>query len=458
MKRAALKPILIGVLLSCSSALPAQQDREPAEPMKLFVDFARFRGTGERLYVELYYSFSQRCLTYRMQEGRMEAGIDLSINVARRDSLVFQDRWRVPHYLEDTTATGMSMSLVSISAVELPDGDYTATVIGKDYNNPDRADTVRLIIPIRKLGQEQVILSDIELSSRILEGSPDSPFYKNTLEVVPNAQGIFGEQQVCYLYAEIYNLQAGQPEMPYSVRTVVLDAARREVHSKTKPRNRTSESGVVVDQIVVGRMYTGTYTVGIMVIDSTDKILTSSGKKIFVYNPQLGIDSTLAVARPTGLASVYSAMSEAELDEEFSQARYEAQNQDKTQYEGLTEVDAKRAFLIEFWARRPPGLRDEYMARVIYANRYYRVLGRPGYRTDRGRVHIVYGPPSDFERHPNEPESRPYEIWTYEEIQGGVIFVFVQRVANGEFELVHSTHRNEIQDDQWYQKFAQTAY
>ena len=457
-RRYLMQWILLALSVGPLSGSAASQERIPEDPMKLFVDFARFRGSDQSLYVEFYYSFSQRSLTYVMDNGGLSGGVDLTIRIMQGDSSVFTDRWLVPHTIQDTSATSDPLNLVAISAVELKEGDYVASVIGRDRNNPDRSDTVRLGVPIRTLDSARVIMSDIELANRIIEGSPESPFYKNTLEIIPNAQGIFGDQQVCYLYAELYNLQTDPSDAEYRVKTVVLDAARREVMSRTRPRKRTAESGIVVEQLVVGRMYTGTYMVGVMVTDSTDSILTSSSKKFFVYNPLMGVDSTIAQRGSTGLESIYGAMSEAELDEEFSEVRYEAQSQDKTRYEALTGPEAKRAFLIEFWRKRPPGLRDEYMQRVAFANQHYRVLGRPGYRTDRGRIHIVYGPPNDYERHPNEPESRPYEIWTYEAIQGGVIFVFVQRVANGEYELVHSTHRNELQDDQWFSKYASTAY
>jgi hypothetical protein len=76
-------------------------------------------------------------------------------------------------------------------------------------------------------------------------------------------------------------------------------------------------------------------------------------------------------------------------------------------------------------------------------------MGREGYRSDRGRVYIVYGAPDDVERHPNEVDSKPYEIWSFHNIQGGVIFVFVQRNQGGDYDLVHSTHRNELHDENW---------
>jgi hypothetical protein len=76
-------------------------------------------------------------------------------------------------------------------------------------------------------------------------------------------------------------------------------------------------------------------------------------------------------------------------------------------------------------------------------------MRREGYRSDRGRVHIMYGVPDDVERHPNETDMRPYEVWSYHAIQGGVVFVFVQRSTGGDYELLHSTHRNELHNENW---------
>jgi GWxTD domain-containing protein len=184
-------------------------------------------------------------------------------------------------------------------------------------------------------------------------------------------------------------------------------------------------------------------------MDTTQKTLISTGKKFFVYNPTLGVDSTLLTAAANLPLQAYVGMGEQDLDREFDESRYAALDAEKSQYEELEGADAKRNFLTEFWRRRPAGLRETYMARVEYANRAFGIMGRKGYRTDRGRVHIVYGPPDDIERHPSETETRPYEIWSYNNIQGGVVFVFVLRNSGGDHELVHSTHRNELRDDNW---------
>jgi GWxTD domain-containing protein len=184
-------------------------------------------------------------------------------------------------------------------------------------------------------------------------------------------------------------------------------------------------------------------------LDTARNLLSTTGKKLYVYNPTLGVDSTLLSGAADAAGQEYASLEEPDMDKEFEWARYTASEQEKDQYGQLNGAEPKRKFLSQFWHRRPLGFKEEYLKRVAYANSTLRILGRDGFKTDRGRVFIVYGPPDDYERHPNDSESRPYEIWSYNSIQGGVIFVFVLRQSGGDYELVHSTHRNELHDEDW---------
>ena len=452
------KMIALLLMLGIPLGLATSQIMVPSDSLHLFVDFARFRGDSSNTYVELYYSFSQRSLTYREDSTGFHAGVDLTLLVRRGDSVVYADRWLVPHLRKSFEESADEMNLVAISALQLPEGQYRATILGHDFNNSARTDTVVVSIPIRVVDTTRVVLSDLELASSIAQSEGGGPFYKNTLEVIPNPRRIFGASQVCFVYAEAYNLLGGEIQGAYSIRTSVRDGAGREIITRERQRRRAAESSIVIDQIAVGQLRTGSYNLGISLLDSTKVVLTSSANKFFVYNPQLGVDTSLASGIAPGSTNLYSGMSEEELDREFSWVRYDATEEEKRQYEAITGAASKSGFLLEFWRRRPLGLREEYLRRVAYANANYRVMGREGYRTDRGRVHIVYGPPDDLERHPNEPETRPYEIWSYNSIQGGVVFVFVQRISSGEYELVHSTHRNELRDDLWRQRYAETVH
>jgi len=120
-------------------------------------------------------------------------------------------------------------------------------------------------------------------------------------------------------------------------------------------------------------------------------------------------------------------MSEEELDDLFEKSKYIALESEKEQYELLTGEIGKRDFVFNFWEARntdPAQGKNQnyldYVARVSESNKRYTAMGKTGWKTDRGRVFIMYGEPSEIERYPNQPETRPYEIWNYHDIEGGV--------------------------------------
>ena len=442
--------VLAGIAPAIGQTIP------PAEALRLYVDFARFRGDEKNMFVEVYYSVPQSSITYKSAEGGFKGGIVITLVVLKRDSMVYGDKWAVPHTIKDSNAVRSGMNLVGLTNVGVPEGEYVLKMLGQDENNPSRKDSVSLRLPVRMVGEDVMAISDLELASSIKQqGSKTSPFYKNTLEVVPAPEGLFGEDQRCFLYAEAYNLLAGGGHSEYFVKTVVLDAVGRELVSRELAKKRTAESSVIVDNVTIDQLKSGTYSLVVGLLDSSKKVICSTGKKFFVFNKKLGVDSSLVAGSRSGSLGEYAGVSEADLDREFDWARYEANDAEKTQFKGLHTSDAKRKFLADFWQRRPLGFKEEYLKRVAYANSKFGIMGRRGFLTDRGRVYIVYGPPDDNDRHPNESELRPYEVWTYNDIQGGVIFAFVQRSSTGDYELVHSTHRNELHDDNWMQ-YAQT--
>ena len=81
-------------------------------------------------------------------------------------------------------------------------------------------------------------------------------------------------------------------------------------------------------------------------------------------------------------------------------------------------------------------------------------LDKEGWQTDRGRVYMIYGEPSEIERFPNETNTKPYEIWHYNEIEGGVVFIFGDITGFNDYQLLHSTKRGEIRDDYWMRRIA----
>jgi GWxTD domain-containing protein len=120
------------------------------------------------------------------------------------------------------------------------------------------------------------------------------------------------------------------------------------------------------------------------------------------------------------------------------QVKYIASTEENRRLRGASLEDREQLFR-EFWKRRDPTpstpqneLMDEYYYRIQYSDDRYSTH-RPGWETDRGRIFILYGEPSDIERHPFESGSRPYEIWYYHNLNRR--FVFVDHTGFGDYTL-----------------------
>ena len=117
------------------------------------------------------------------------------------------------------------------------------------------------------------------------------------------------------------------------------------------------------------------------------------------------------------------------------------------------QSDAERDHFIEqFWLRRDPTpgtplneFKVEHYRRIAYANeRFGTSSGLPGWKTDRGRIYISFGPPDELDSHPNGGPFHgdnllyPYETWLYRYIEGignDVSMDFIDPTRNGEYHM-----------------------
>ena len=90
-------------------------------------------------------------------------------------------------------------------------------------------------------------------------------------------------------------------------------------------------------------------------------------------------------------------------------------------FERLPTPEQKLAFTERFWDIRDPTpgtqineYRREHMQRWATANQRFSA-GRAGWRTDRGRVYIIMGPPNNLQRNPmgRDGSERASEVWSY---------------------------------------------
>lgn len=132
-------------------------------------------------------------------------------------------------------------------------------------------------------------------------------------------------------------------------------------------------------------------------------------------------------------------------------------DEERTAFKKLGTDDEREAFIENFWERRNPNpgspeneFKEEYYRRIAYSNEHY-ASGIPGWKTDRGRIYIMYGPPDEIDSHPSggqyerpmsegggETSTYPFEDWRYRYIDGignNIILEFVDTTMTGEYHL-----------------------
>ncbi len=132
-------------------------------------------------------------------------------------------------------------------------------------------------------------------------------------------------------------------------------------------------------------------------------------------------------------------------------------DEERTAFKRLSTDDEREQFIEGFWLRRDPSpdsseneFKEEHYRRIAYSNERY-ASGIPGWKSDRGRIYIMYGPPDENESHPSggtyerpfeegggTTSTYPFEKWRYRYVEGigtDIIIEFVDPTMTGEYRM-----------------------
>ncbi|MGH9578813.1 MAG: GWxTD domain-containing protein, partial [Terriglobales bacterium] len=142
------------------------------------------------------------------------------------------------------------------------------------------------------------------------------------------------------------------------------------------------------------------------------------------------------------------------LDEDV---RWIIMDEEMSAFKQLSNDEERDQFIEQFWLRRDPTpdtveneYKEEHYRRLAYANEHFQA-GRAGFRTDRGRIYVMFGPPDEIDSHPSggnyqRPQEEgggststfPFEIWRYrylEDIGQEIMIEFVDTCMCGDYHL-----------------------
>ncbi len=181
--------------------------------------------------------------------------------------------------------------------------------------------------------------------------------------------------------------------------------------------------------------------------DKTDKSAQQDGQQDPLKRQRKKDDQNAAKEK---LGGVYKKW----LDEDV---RWIITDEELSAFKKLSNNAERDTFIEGFWQRRDPTpdtaeneYKEEHYRRIAYANEHF-AAGMPGWRTDRGRIYIMYGPPTSIDSHPmggpyqrpteeggGQTETFPFEVWRYRYLEGigqEIEIEFVDDCGCGAYEM-----------------------
>jgi GWxTD domain-containing protein len=431
-------------------------------------DYACFKYTGNVnfAYTEIYYSLLRNQLSFQPEEDGYSALVNMFIEIqSDSGTVVDSSDWNIANWIKSISEAEVPNYMINDAIkAQLAAGKYTVTLRASDVKS-GKMGLTKFEINVPHFDSTALCASQIELIYKI--ASPDGGhFDKAGKKLIPNTRGVYSHDDgVVYFYAEAYNLKDNHDE--YSVTAKVLDGngiLYKELPPMTQKVLANSE--VILNGLNIAGIKPGVYRLQ-LVINAGDQ--TTTTEKAFEVTPG---QKEWELARQTQELADFPESENITTEEEAKKFRNEimfiANSDELKQYDALP-LEAKSRFAEAFWKRRDPTpdtpineYKIEHYDRFRYANEAFSTFrgagaAENGWRSDRGRVYIVYGPPDDIENHPSSLEELPWAQWFYNDVQGGVYFIFLDESGYGNMRLIHSTAQSEIRDYNWQYRISPSS-
>ncbi len=407
--------VLFSVAHSFAQVEVAETQKEQ-ENEGFYVDAISFAGqdrSSSRLDVFLQTTYEN--LTFIKVHENYEASFEVTISIYDTDTkLVREKNWResIKARSFDESVSTTAYSLLQRS-FDLAPGKYFITVMLQDEESHVMRRIVRQMT-IPKYDTSTLSLSDIMLVSRITytgEKRSISPLVSANVGTLTEPFHVFFESYsdsaIAQGFVSVIVQDSKKNESVRTDTTIAIPSGRNPIFLPVDAR--------ILD--------VGDYVVYVLVKSAKgekENVLASTSRKF--------------VVRWSGLPRTVKNFETA-----VEQLAYIAEK-DEMEYinEGSTSEE-KQHRLAEFWKKKDPNPNtarnekmEEYYSRVEYANKNFSHYIE-GWRTDMGMVFIIFGSPSNVDRHPFDMESKPYEIWTYYELNHS--FTFVDESGFGDYHL-----------------------
>jgi GWxTD domain-containing protein len=418
------------------------------------VDYAIFKGNEEISVVEVYLMIPRNLFKFVPDQVNYCSNALIRVALAQNDTVADIQEYQITDRVTDTLQVTGTQKIPEIATLQVKPGEYNMIVIVADLNSRQQYRFDKQI-RVPNFSGNKLTCSDMQVSSQIAKTTEQNKFSKYFgYDIIPNASRIFVDNQnQLYAFLEVYNLKFDPAKTSnYKVKYSIVNLNGKEmITTNWRTKKKPGESAVEINNLNIADLSNGLYDLKAEIEDESTQQTVSLVKRFYIQRSSAQTNPAALNAETLQLEG----KSEKELDEMFGPLRYLSTETEIKRYR-KSDLEGKKQIILHFWDKRDsnpktPENEDRiaYEERLQYVNIQFGTGRNAGWKTDFGRVYLIYGIPSEIERFPSALENKPYQIWHYNEVEGGVKFYFVDKSGFGTYELVHSTARNELQDVDW---------
>ncbi len=414
--------VLAGMILSASGSLVAQVEmsgQSSDDRGNFAVDAIAFAGTGNESRLDVYIQVGYDGLTFVKEGDQYNASYELTLSFSdSAGNQVTEKTWT-----EEIKGVTFDQSIAtsafrtSQQVFQVRPGQYRVVVSMRDQESKAlRRIEARVAVTDFSIGN--FAISDIFLLARVSQKG-------DVRSIQPNVGPNVGElSDPFHFYIELYN------RIPVDsvriVSTIINEKKEKALETDTLFALRPGKNEKIL-QIHQGALPLGDY-----------RLYLRAYPVSRVGTPDTGF--LASTNRPLAIRWRGMPKSLNDLDLAIEQLRYIAKDDELSAMKEAKTYEEKQKLFLDFWKKRDPNPNtprnekmEEYYQRVEYANKHFGHY-QPGWRTDMGMIYLIFGPPSNVERHPFEIDSKPYEVWTYYDISYS--FVFLDDTGFGDYRLI----------------------
>jgi GWxTD domain-containing protein len=384
------------------------------ENPKFYVDILDyFSGNPDSTLVSVFIEVPYYRVQFFKNSDKFVSEYNISVSIfdEENEHLITENNWDekiiANEFAESTSKLNYNLSLKNFMLVP----DKYSVRVSLDDKNSGNTYVVSKQIEVRKFSTD-LDISDIMIIAKKTNINGDN-------KIVPNvSRNVVSKKTGIPIFFEINSNYKGNFKIIYSINARSGSKTFKDTVSMKLEKGKNQVNYVLEDN----SLNLGTYTLKIDIINLDTK-------------QEASISSSF-ISRWSGVPENVT-----NLDQAINELVYIASHDELKYIQNAPNRAEKIKRFAEYWKKKDPDLNDEenqafdeYYNRVAYANDHFSQY-MEGWKTDMGMVYIVLGKPDNVEHHPFDPDSKPYEIWEYYDLNQS--FVFMDYTGFGDYRLMN---------------------